>query len=321
MAYAHYTAVRSFAFKYYMSSSMDLEIEKILSNITLKEFEDRFMLFENNQAQNNTACTAEAIIETIMIEHNGLKFSAFKSEEREYQKDAILYRVRKLEPEKIELTHDDFWEAPEKYVDYGRLNQPEQQLLYVAANNPMTAIKEVGIREGDYFLLTCYKVINSLKVFGIGVGNDFECKLSKESKSKLDALTDFIDRNFLKDTKSAYLVSSVIANSICDLGRDGWFYPSVAHQNGLNLCLKLSAKSNLEIHSSYICQLNDGEISNRFAITVGNDINIHHDWQSKSSKANKILESLFEHNRLHNELNKNEQPKVIKDIGYPIKFV
>lgn len=296
-------------------NSKSLLCEEILSKITLKELNDKFSRFEKNQSQNDEDC----ILEAIMI---GSEASTFKAEYAGLQKNGILFRARKLKREEFNpdtLTHDDFWEAPKEYIDYGRLNKPEEQFLYLAKDDPMTAIKEVGIENNDYFLLTCYKIIDPLQVLGIGTCNDFKCGLSEESKVKLCALTDFIERTFLKNGKSAYVFSNIIAK-IFDFGRDGWMYPSVAHQNGLNLCLKLSAKSNLEIHSSYFFKGESALSDPEFVITVSDEIKVYNDWSSESSEADKIRKSLFTHIEINNELNKNEQPKIIKDIDYPVKL-
>lgn len=296
-------------------------LEQAFSKITFKYIEDELVKLESNLPNLAEDEIYEELKNIIMFDFHGVKISAFKSESRNYQEDGIFFRARKLKAEDTTLNHSDFWEAPKHLIGYGRLNKPKDQLLYVSPNEPYTPIKEAGIKEGNRFLLIGYKVTKPINVFGIGFGGTFNGGFSDLSERKLDLITNFIDRNFLQNSESAYLISSVIARDICEFNYDGWAYPSVANKKGENLCLKLSSKSNLEIHSAYICELIEGKIEYKIAILVKDGMTIYDDWNTTGSNAVKILNSLYKHTGKSSISKPSAQQELRDDIGYPINIL
>lgn len=291
-------------------------IEAALSTISNQELKDRISKFESSSSDLEYEDALELLKSVILFEIFGFKVSAFKSEKREYKEGSIFYRVRKLKREMLNLKHSDFWEAPKEVIERGRINRPMEQLLYMSPNEPYTPISETHIGQNDPFLLIAYKTTCPLSVFGIGVGGSFDGECTQETEKKLDIISDFVKRNFLKSSGSAYILSNVIAQEICRYDYDGWLYPSVANEGGENLCLKLTAKESLEIQSAYLCELVDEKIKVTHAIQVSDDIQIYDDWEGNDSSAHKILDNLMSFNK-----DGSSEIETIDDVGYPVNVL
>ncbi|QEI11472.1 hypothetical protein [Cellvibrio japonicus] len=291
-------------------------IETALSALSIQEIKDKISDFESLDPHLQYEDALEKIMNVILFEVGELKVSAFKSEAREYKEGGIFYRVRKLKREILVLKYSDFWEAPKEVIKRGRLNRPMEQLLYISPKEYCTPINETHIKEGDPFLLIAYKAISPINVFGVGVGGNFEGGFTPETEKKLDIISDFIKRNFLKNSDTAYILSNVIGQEICKFDYDGWVYPSVAHEGGENLCLKLSSKDKLEIQSAYLCELVDKKVKFTHAIRVVNEIHIFNDWDSNDSDARKILDGLKGFNK-----HSGSEIETRNDIGYPINII
>ncbi|WP_333875263.1 hypothetical protein [Methylobacter sp.] len=295
-------------------------IDEMLSIVDIDDLKKKFIEFEAKLSTFSDEELPAKIKDAILFDNKGSKVSFFQSEGREYQKGVIFYRVRRLSPSSIKLKYQDFWEPPEHAVGYGRLNKPKERLLYLTPEEPSTPIEEVGVLEGEPFLLICYVSIDVINVFGLGFGGLITEGLSKDSLIKLQLIKDFIDRNFLSDRNLAYKVSSVIASDICDFNYDGWVYPSVANKGGENVCLKLSAKNKLKIEAAFICRLENGQIRTNYSISVGETIQVFNDWDSNNSKAKSILNNLFKINKESFAADRKDK-QLREDIGFPIKLI
>lgn len=297
-------------------------IENLLSHVSVDDIANRIIKFEAELPALSVEELPAKIKDAILFDYNGMKFSSFQSEAREYQKGGVFYRVRRLAPSTSKLEKSDFWEPPKNVISYGRLNKPGEQLLYLTACEPLTPIKEVNILEDEPFLLTCYISTDVIKVLGLGFKSNFTADgLSKDSLTKLQLITSFIDRNFLSDRESAYIVSSIIASDICDFNYDGWVYPSVANEGGENTCLKLSAKNKLKIEAAFICRLDGEKFRPIYSIAVDEDIQVFNDWDSENSIAESILNNLSRLNRESFSISGQSQITLRDDIGFPTKWV
>ena len=292
-------------------------IEAALSTISKKELEDRIFEFESFSSRLGYEDALEALKRVILFEASERGLSAFKAEAREYKVGSIFYRARKLKRGALDFKHSDFWEAPRENIGRGRLNRPMEQLLYMSPSEPYTPINEALVGSDDQFLLIAYEAVCPLSVFGIGVGGDFDGEFTPETENKLDIISGFIKRNFLKNGDTAYILSNVIAQEICRYDYDGWLYPSVANEGGENICLKLPAKEKLEIQSAYICELVAGKINPMKALKVGDEILIFDDWGANNSAALKIFDGLMI------SLNKDRgfEAETRDDIGFPVNVL
>lgn len=291
-------------------------IETALSTVSSQELKDRISKFESSSSEFEYEDTLELLKSVILFETDRIKVSAIKSETREYKEGSIFFRVRKLKREILNLKHSDFWEAPKEVIERGRINRPMEQLLYMSPNEPYTPIRETHIGQDDPFLLIAYKTTCPLSVFSLGVGERFDGEYTHETERKLNIISDFIKRNFLKKGDAPYVLSNVIAQEIYRHDYDGWVYPSVANEGRENLCLKLTAKESLEIQSAYLCELVDEKIKFTHAIQVNDDILIYNDWKDNDSSAYKILDSLMSFNKVG-----GSEIETRDDVGYSVNIL
>ena len=282
-----------------MSKEYKKYIELAFSNIPIENFKAKLIELENVLPKLPEEETYSELKKAFLGKVNGVDSLCYVSHAREYKIGGFFYRVRKLEQPIKYLEHSDFWEAPPKFIKYGRLNKPEQQLLYISPGEIETPKKEVGILEKDFFLIVRYEVLKPINVISIGFKDDTTDEFTADTNDKINLITEFINRMFLVNGKHAYKVSSVIAQDICEFENyDGWVYPSVAHKGGENLCLKLTAKNKLKVHSASICQLYDGKNIHKCAVNIDKDENIIHyiDWDKKDSIAKEIINSWYSEN-------------------------
>ena len=69
-----------------------------------------------------------------------------------------LFRVRKIEQNKLHTKTEDVWCPPSKYVKkLGRLNDIGESIFY-ASFDPLTSIRETRINPGDDFSLAIYEL-------------------------------------------------------------------------------------------------------------------------------------------------------------------
>ncbi|MET4163794.1 hypothetical protein ABIE61_003660 [Marinobacterium sp. MBR-111] len=291
-------------------------IEKIFETISIKDLKERIDNFEKLGVDFEYEEAFNILKKVFLLDVEGWGISAFKSESREYKEGGIFYRARRMNRERIELTHNDFWEAPAEVVPRGRINKPMEPLLYLSPREPYTPIRETHIKNGIPFLLVAYEAIARINVFGIGVGGGGEGGFSLDTEKKLDIVTEFIKRIFMKNDDKAYVLTNVISQEVCKFDYDGWVYPSVANDGGENLCLKLTAKEKLRVHAAFLCQLEDGNIRTTHAIEVSEEILVYDDWEDSEGSAHQIFGSLLNHNR-----DNSSEIETREDIGFPVNVL
>lgn len=158
-----------------------------------------------------------------------------------YSRDTILFRVRKIASPEYQYTIQDFWEPPKEVIRPGRLNQDGEQMLYCSVDNSRTALKEARINVGDTYIIIFYRVKDKISVNKIG----------------FDLRTDIlkiVNEFFGKSGEAAYKLSEKLAKMYKLDYCDGWIYPSVLHEKGINICLDLSAKTKLDLVAVHECK-------------------------------------------------------------------
>ncbi|MBB1368986.1 hypothetical protein H5154_21845 [Pseudoalteromonas sp. SR44-5] len=299
-----------------MSEEYKKLIELAFSKISVAELKAKLTELENVLPKLPEEEVYDELKKILVVDINGIELSCFKGESRTYKKGGIFYRARDLDPKTEALKLTDFWEPPQDKIKYGRLNQPKQQLLYISPGEIMTPMKEAGIKENNFGLMVRYEAIEPINVMGIGFSDDLLGNFPEDTNNKINLITNFLKTMFLQNNSLSYLISSVIAQKIYDFDNfDGWVYPSVANQNGHNLCLKLPAKSKLKIHSAFIFELINGEPRPYYSILVDEKVYLYNDWKEKNSKAQQILDDMFSDN---GQLQENE---VLSEISYQINFL
>lgn len=230
-----------------------------------------------------------------------IRAGSYPAHERIYSRDTILFRCRPLKEEPDVYLEQDFWEPPKKFVRSGRLNGEEEQMLYLAVNNPTTAIREARASLSDKFILIFYRAKTDLVVGEIGW----------DIKSPIVKLMNKI---FSKPGDGIYKVSNQIAKTIYNFDNDGWCYPSVQHQDGINFCLNLEAKHKLELigASMYEKVKGEGKLTAVFDLKDRSDIQKLNDWHKENSLAKHTLESFkktYEESLASNRKAHAEQPE------------
>lgn len=159
-----------------------------------------------------------------------------------------IYRIRKLDnseiPNKDMKVTQDVWNPPNEYVKRGRLNKPQESLLYTCLDIE-TAIEEAQISENDTFALISYNVVDEIKAIRIGNEDDYS-SFSYEEGLKLRIINGFLRDEFTRDVGKGkeylYKVSEIIAKDYFDLPprvvQDAWSYPSVANKPSINICFR-----------------------------------------------------------------------------------
>jgi hypothetical protein len=237
----------------------------------------------------------QSIKDCMLLPYGELRLTAFPSGMICLCEGNRLFRARGIANAEESLTASDFWEAPAKYVKHGRLNGPQQQFLYVS-DDPFTPLQEARIGEGDFFLLTEYRIEGNLEVITIGTGStDAVAGLSADTRQKLELVKDFIDKHFLSSQENAYRVSSILANRLHDFGPDGWSYPSVARPGATNFCLKLHSKERLRIARAILGKQIDGRIRCFRALHVNDAGAVAEftDWDIEPSAAKNICADIL----------------------------
>ena len=229
-----------------------LELDIFFSVISIKKLKDKITAFQANKDDQSPGNFWKSICISLPEEFSfisdSLKTFSFK-------KGGHLFRVRKLTDQLREqisngrIEESELWEPPIKYAYRGRVNRENESYLYVSESNLDICVSEARLTENDEFLLISYEVLSPLDVVGIGFKSDLDnLEISSSTKKKMNILNTAIRKIFLKNSVNAYVYSNYIANDLYNF-RNGWAYPSVQSNKGKNICLKLSEKKKLKVHT------------------------------------------------------------------------
>jgi|GEM_PF-3094307 len=175
----------------------------------------------------------------------------------EYPPGTDFWRARKVSADTMRngLTRGDLWEAPKKFVRAGRLNQPEQPLLYTCMGNPLAPMREAGLGPDDIFILVWYRLHTPIRFKRIGITNT-DTALTAHEQNVEEALSTFI-RDVLTIPAShehddLYSLTQQVLESFfpMDHVNDGWIFKSTLIPNADNAVIapdnahtKLSVKN------------------------------------------------------------------------------
>ena len=254
------------------SKSINLGMQSFLKSIDVLELINRIKKFRAlNFQQLSEEDVFKAIINVLYWEENPIEPVYTVA----YPCKTRFFRVRKLNgniilDENLKSV-SDFWEPPKECVKKpGRLNKEGESLLYVVPGEPQVAIKEMRMREGEYYALIEYIAKASIKVNIIG--GDLDCKLFGINDEHAIMVHEIIN-NFLRDefsrdvgegTEYLYKISETIAKSLYDLPprevQDAWAYSSVQDKTKYNVCFRPEiAHDMLELQGALICQKGKSE--------------------------------------------------------------
>ena len=160
--------------------------------------------------------------------------------------------------------------------------------------------KEVGITNGDYYIIIYYNVIETLSLFELGFKNVNIPNTKETTKKKIELLNEFIRKSVLSRKSGAYRISSILSNDIANFQEfDGWCYPSMHNNNAVNTCIKSSSKFKLKIKSIFLCQACSDRDKYFYSMTIGTDsiIQCFSDWNEENSRAYEILNQVYDDNK------------------------
>lgn len=295
-------------------------IKKALKSTSIKALKAKLNKIEYNVENLSEVELERELNDLLALDYKGEKACVYYTHLRNYAEKTVFYRARKINQETLDkLSINDFWEPPENLIQFGRLNKPQQQLLYISPDEPITPTHEARIKNNDFFLLTRYESTEPIVVKGIGFSESSSSSSSNSTKSnkKLDLITDCINRLFLRTGKLSYQISCHIAHNMLGIeGYDGWVYPSIMKPGGENICLKISSKKKLKIHSAAIGTIHNDEYKIHYSILInGGNIKFFNDFNTDNSTAKAVLDSW---SQSEGELG---GPKTLDDTKYEIGFI
>ena len=243
-----------------------IDLEKHLISVDILDLTRRIKEFRSlNFRKLNDEELAEAILRVLLYNNSFMYFPNVKS----FPKGTNFFRVRKLSGSVIPIanfkTYSDLWEPPkEVLVNYGRLNKPNESLLYTSFE-PEVAIKETHISENDFYALIKYTAKDIVKVNFIGDDYDYNALglFNTQAITVHEIYNNFLRDEFSRDvgqgTEFLYRISERIAKDYFDLPpremQDAWGYGSVYDKNKYNVCFRPEiAHDLLEVKGAVICK-------------------------------------------------------------------
>lgn len=291
--------------------------DRVYSRLSFDEIKKRIETFSINSSSMSEDEVFDRIKDTVLFDFDLSRGVAFQAKARLYKTDSVFFRSRILQEGIQEFNHGDFWEPPSEFVNYGRLNQPKEQMLYLS-NDVKTTLREIRNRDQQPVLLTVYKAIEDIDLFEMGFPIDDFVKgvVSEDTLLKMNMIRDFVFSLFIKEGFDSYKVSSRIAKLTGTLEFDGWVYPSVAGGEGDNMCLKLVAKDKLEVHSSFIIYEDKDGIYFSYSIELDDEINVFgFNKEDEKEKALEILHAAEAAIKESNKITNNAPDSIEMPIG------
>ena len=237
-----------------------LDIKQFLKYVDISDLHDKICKFRDLDFKKlDYQGVQNAISKTIIFPTPQGATSVLRPGLGNYPKGTRFFRVRTIPTDDHLLpllsmrSVADCWEPPSKIVKIGRLNRENESLLYTAPMDPVVAIEELKIGDGQLFSLIVYEAIEQINITIIG-GQPNVGDFSKEEQLKLRMIQDFLKHEFIRDvgagTEYLYRISESIAKDYFDLPpefHDGWCYPSVAKKGGCNVCFRKSGHIKLKL--------------------------------------------------------------------------
>lgn len=155
----------------------------------------------------------------------------------------------------------DCWEPPPEVVKMGRLNKEHEPLLYTSPVDPLVAIDEIKIPDGERFSLIVYEAVEEVNVTVVGGDVDTE-GLADADALKVEMIQGFLRDEFTRDvgqgTEHLYQISEIIAKHYFDLPpvvHDAWCYPSIVDKSKFNVVFRPNTRTKLRLVGVQIGEL------------------------------------------------------------------
>lgn len=215
------------------------------SNFDLTAFHENVSAFWSRNFTDRAETILEAMMQTVHIDGDWI----FPFSWDEYLPSTDFWRVRRVSPEQLQagLTVGDLWEAPREFVPAGRLNLPNESLLYTCLGNPLGPMMEAGLEAGDAFIMIWYRLLEPIVFKRVGVTNP-DPDLSGQEQRIEEALSIFI-RDVLaipaeKHGAGIYALTQQVLRQFFPLDsgwETGWTYESTRFAGLLNAAIEAEA--------------------------------------------------------------------------------
>lgn len=159
------------------------------SRFDLETFQENVAAFWSSDLSGRAEDILGEIVRTISIGEDW----SFPFSWDEYLPGTDFWRVRRVEPDHLRrgITSSDLWEAPRQFVPAGRLNLPEESLLYACMGNPLGPMIEAGLRPDDGFIMIWYRLLEPIVFKRVGLTNP-DPDLTDHEQRIEEALSGFI---------------------------------------------------------------------------------------------------------------------------------
>ena len=249
----------------FVNSCINIDQEVFSEDINIQEVVSKIEKFETQDiSQLNETEIVEFIDE--ILSTNGRYYFSDKTDD--IPSASSFYRVRKLndkifedrtriESEKIrELlsNEQEFWACPKHLItEYGRLNKPNESVLYTTIGDIITPLYETNITKDDIVLLIKYKSKNT-----ITVGSIIEHEIvntNKQFEKIMKLYSEFIIKQFRKkeNNNKDYILTNTVKNLFFNTMKV-LAYPSIKNNLKFNVAFSgETAQSYLELDTVLLC--------------------------------------------------------------------
>ena len=238
------------------------------SNLSVETLNESIRQFRrSNQSEIPDEKVIDRLLEVFTDKNNSNGF-AFPTTPGRFEQGQSFYRVRCVQPNETIVPFKNFskledaWEPPASIVQKrGRLNLVGQPVLYTCPDDPILAINEARVVDGEYCCVIKYKASKAIETSLIGAEIDLT-KYRIDTAKKVELFHDFLETEFTRDVADGlehlYRLSHAIADTFYHRpNQDAWVYRSVVDRKKPN-CAFISgrAKSCLDLVGAMIVKHN-----------------------------------------------------------------
>lgn len=268
---------------------MDIKyFKELYKNISIEEIINRINYFNNYISPKNVSeeVLKKEIAKIFEVNNGNKKFSIFNDSHifSNPSESYYFYRVRKFSPEDKNLNNflnksfhsmnnkqDLLW-APEKYCKWGRLNRPQNSVLYVSTQ-ATNAIYETQLKLGEFFFLILYENVKQMRLAQIH-NPVYLYEFDELENAKRLLFHNFLIDQFTKyvpvGREYLYKTSNLIyENYFMSEDIDAFTYPSIATEEkiGMIFCFtKDKTIENLRIIGVMVCKLFSSDSNSLFNV-------------------------------------------------------
>jgi hypothetical protein len=213
------------------------------SDFDMTTFRENVNAFWSLDLSDRAEDILEAMMQTVRIGEDWV----FPFSWDEYLPGTDFWRVRQVTSEQLRagLSVSDLWEAPRELVPMGRLNLPNESLVYTCLGNPVGPMMEAGLKAGDTFIMIWYRLLEPIVFKRVGMTNPDPGLTDQEQRIE-EALSAFT-RDVLaipaeKHGTRIYALTQQVLQQFYPLDSNwetGWTYESTLSPRLLNAAIEV----------------------------------------------------------------------------------